>query len=305
MKPFIRSLNIRERKGYVFSVCYSCFVFFHLFIVKVVSSKLNLGYLTLITESGAVISLICFYRILMTLKKFTKTNSLEIKKILHGGIFSFLSYILIIASLYWSSITITCLMLRLYPFFFLISEYIMNDYELTHSEITSFIISFITGLIIIISTANSEKTAGVFLGLLGLVFKVIATQYWKHSRGVAIDLLLLSVGFISAGVGGVLMVFTYKNIEKLSPLAWIFIVLNAFATYYTRIFLLKVIKVISNVNKIVILNCLLLILALPVDYFVFGDKFNWYYLTLILIGVNSIFFTQNVFRRGQLAKNKN
>ena len=35
MKPFIRSLNIRERKGYVFSVCYSCFVFFHLFIVKV------------------------------------------------------------------------------------------------------------------------------------------------------------------------------------------------------------------------------------------------------------------------------
>lgn len=302
---FIRSLNIKERKGYIFSICYSCFVFIHLFIVKTVSSKLKIGYLTLITESGSVISLICFYRILMTLQKFKKTNSLEIKKIFHGGIFSFLSYTLIISSLYWSSITITCLMLRLYPFFFLISEYLINDYKFTHNEITSFIISFITSLIIIISSVGSEKTSGLFLGLLGLMFKVIATQYWKLSRGVTIDLLLLSVGFISAGIGGTLMIFTYKKIEKLSPLAWLFIVLNAFATYYTRLFLLKVIKEITNVDKIVILNSLLLIFALPVDYFVFGDKFNWAYLSLILIGINSIFFTQNVFRRGQLAKSNN
>ena len=304
MKPFIRSLNIRERKGYVFSVCYSCFVFLHLFIVKFVSSKLHIGYLTLVTESGALISLICFYRILMTLKKFGKTNTLEVKLIFHGGVFSFLAYSLIIASLYWSSITTTCLMLRMYPFIFLLSEYVMNDFELTHNEITAFVISLITFIIIFLTSNDSRKTPGIILGILAIFFKVVATQYWTHSRGIVIDLLLLSVGFISSSVGGILLLFTSDKMEHLNFLGWVFIILNAFATYYTRIFLLKVIKVVSNVDKIVILNFPLIILAMPIDYFIFGEEFNWFYLSLILIGANSIFFTQILFRRSQMNKGK-
>ena len=133
---------------------------------------------------------------------------------------------------------------------------------------------------------------------------MVATQYWKHSRGIAIDLLLLSVGFISSGVGGILLIFTSDKMERLSFLGWVFIILNAFATYYTRIFLLKVIKIVSNVDKIVILNFPLIILAMPIDYFVFGEKFNWFYLALTSIGANSIFFTQSLFRSSQMNKGK-
>ena len=133
---------------------------------------------------------------------------------------------------------------------------------------------------------------------------MVATQYWKHSRGIVIDLLLLSVGFISSSVGGILLLFTSDKMEHLNFLGWVFIILNAFATYYTRIFLLKVIKVVSNVDKIVILNFPLIILAMPIDYFIFGEEFNWFYLSLILIGANSIFFTQILFRRSQMNKGK-
>lgn len=302
MKAFIRTLTIKERKGYVFSICYTCFIFVHVLLVKLMAFQLKMSYLTMICESGSIISFICIYRILMTLKKFRKESFQDGNAIIVGGFYSFCSFSSLLGSLYWVSLTDYFIIERLYPFLFLLSEYFMSDREMSKNEITCFAFTLIAFLMIYLPMTENSKNPGSFFALFSIITKVIATRYWKNTYGIRTDLLLLSVGCLCVIGGGVLMITMNIQMEKINVGGWLLLILNAFATYYTRIFLLKLLKIVTNFDKIVVFNLVCIICSLIVDLFYLKEEFDFYYLGIILIVANSLFFTHSVIRTSQANK---
>ena len=299
MKAFLRTLNSKEIKGYVFSLYYTFFLLTHLFLVKLLQIHYNISYLTLLTQTGSIISLMSFYRIFMTLNKIATTSSLDFMQMFHGGFFSFMSYAFITLSLYYLSVTNFMLIFRLYPFIFLFAVYGLDNYPITQNEFVCFIVSLLSIFVILIPGMDNQLIIGVVIVIFALTCKVIATKYWKRARGITVDFLLLSVGFLSAGIGGVLMITTRDKIEYLNYNGWIYIVLNGLSTYYARIFLLKVTKYIRNVSKIVVFNTFGILVAMVVEIFVYGEVFSVWYYGLGLVLVNSVFFTKELIKGGQ------
>ena len=52
MKAFIRKLSIKERQGFINSIIYSSFSFFHLLLTKSILNHKKISYITLIFISG-------------------------------------------------------------------------------------------------------------------------------------------------------------------------------------------------------------------------------------------------------------
>lgn len=238
----------------------------------------------------------------MTLKKFKNESFQDGNTIIVGGFYSFCSFSSLLGSLYWIALTDFFIIERLYPFLFLLTEYFMSDREITRNEITCFAFTLISLLLIYLPVTENPKSPGLFLAVFSIITKVIATRYWKNTCGIRTDLLLLSVGCLCVIVGGVLMITMNIKMEKIYIGGWLLLILNAFATYYTRIFLLKLLKIVTNFDKIVVFNLVCIILSLIVDIFYLKEEFDFYYLGIILLLANALFFTHNVIRTSQANK---
>ncbi len=82
------------------------------------------------------------------------------------------------------------------------------------------------------------------------------------------------------------MVIIYNKMEYIGKLLWFLIVLNAFTTYLMKIFFNKLIKNNSNHQKLLILNIIILIFSIPIDYFFLDESFNYYYLCVIFLFID-------------------
>ena len=171
MKAFLRTLNSKEIKGYVFSLYYTFFLLTHLFLVKLLQIHYNISYLTLLTHTGSIISLMSFYRIFMTLNKIATTSSLDFMQMFHGGFFSFMSYAFITLSLYYLSVTNFMLIFRLYPFIFLFAVYGLDNSPITQNEFVCFIVSLLLIFVILIPGMDNQLIIGVVIVILHLLVK--------------------------------------------------------------------------------------------------------------------------------------
>ena len=268
MKAFIRTLSIKERKGYMDTIIYSVFFGLHILITKFILYKLKLNYITLLSLSGSLLILMSFYRIFRSIKKY---NALEKEKLSEfnflEGIYSFITYGGLLASLNWTSLTNVVLITNIFCFF-----------------------------IIFIPLLGSEQAPGILLCLISVIFKFISNKYQKKTKGIKIDMLILNIGFYSAYFGGILMVIFYNKMEHIGTFLWLLIILNAFTTYIMKIFLNKLINNNLNYTKLLVFNLMALLIALPIDLILFNEHFSYFYILLFLLSIDIFFFYKNVIK---------
>ena len=298
MKAFLRKLDINERKGYTHSVIYSMFCGIHILITKILLEKTEIHFLTLLSLSGSLLILMSFYRIFRSIKKYKAMKDKEKMtqiNFLHG-IYSFITYSCLLASLKWTSLSNVTFITRLYPFIAMFNRYISISESIPTHHIYCFIVYIICFLIIFIPLLSSNQAPGIFLCLISSIFKFISNKYWSQSKGIKVDILVLNIGFHSACIGGFLMVILYNKMEYIGKWLWCLIILNAFTTYYMKIFFNKLIKNNSNNQKLLIFNLMILIFTLPIDYTLFKEKFGYYYLVLICLSIDLFFFYKKVIK---------
>ena len=105
---------------------------------------------------------------------------------------------------------------------------------------------------------------------------------------------MLNIGFFNAFFGGIIVITTFDKVESVGKLKWILIILNAFMTYYMKIFINKVLKGDANEQKLLIFNVLSLIFAIPIDYYFFGLTFYYNYFVLIFSFIEIFFFYKKI-----------
>ncbi|MCQ2816474.1 MAG: hypothetical protein MJ252_04320 [archaeon] len=291
MKKLFRKLNIKERKAIIFSMCYTVFTFFHFVTVKILDTKIKL-------------SLICFIRISMTVNKLIALKKEDFLPLFKNGFLSFISYAFQMYSIYLLSLTNLSIIIRLFPFLFLLTSN-LNDQYVIHNDLRiSFFFSLLMFFIILLRNIDGTYILGIFTCLLSIIFKVISCLSWKGSKGVMKDFLLLDIGYLSSGVGLVFIIFLRNQMENISSIAWIFLIFNALTIYYKKIFLLKLLSNNDNIDKIIIYNIAMILLNLVLDVFIFGYTYDGYYLALIVLVINSFFFCQSVLRKLQKKREK-
>ena len=299
MKAFIRRLSINERKRYMLSIIYSTFCGIHILITKIILIKLKIHYLTLLTLSGSLLILMSFYRIFRSIKKYqaikekeqlTQVNILQ-------GIYSFIIYGSLLASLNWTSLTNVVLITRLFPFIVMFNNFISESKSIPSYHLYCFLAYIFCFLMIFIPLLNTNQAPGIFLCLISVIFKFITNKFWSQAKGIKMDILVLNIGFYSAYIGGILMVIIYDKMQHIGKLGWFLIILNALATYNMKIFLNKLIKNKRNNQKLLILNIMILIIALPIDLLFFKERFSYYYFVLVFLSIDIFFFYKKVIKQ--------
>lgn len=296
MKAFIRKLSINERKGYMNSIIYSMFCGFHILITKIILHRLKIHYLTLLCLSGSLLILMSFYRIFRSIKKLKATKDNENPINFLEGIYSFLSYSLLIAALKYTSLTNVILISKVFPFIIMFNRYISESKSIPSYHLYCFLVYIFCFVMIFIPLLGTPHAPGIFLCIISIIFKFISNKYWSKAKGINVDLLVLSIGFYSAYIGGILMVIIYNKMENIGKLLWLLIILNAFTTYLMKIFFNKLIKNNSNHQKLLILNIIILIFAIPIDYFFLDERFNYYYLCVIFLFIDVFYFYKKVIK---------
>ena len=299
MKAYIRTLNIKERKGFISSICYSFFTPFQLITVRILSSSLD--YFTVTALTGAIINVLCCYRVVMTLEKLSRRNASDFKLIFNAGVFSFFGFALDNLSVYFTSVSNIIMLSRLFPFMVLMTENIVNDFELTSSEVNCMIVSVIIVLGIMLRFVDSIQFFGFICALAGMAMKTIAITLWKSAKGISVDIVMMSIGVLSCIFGGTGMMIKNSSMRKIG-LKWFIVVINAICSYYSRIFVLKIVKNTRNMDKVIVMNLLAVLMCFIVDYFCFEVKFDFFYLVLCIVVINSIFFTISVLKKAQSNK---
>ena len=299
MKAFIRRLSINERKGYMHSIIYSTFCGIHILITKIILNELKIHYLTLLTLSGSLLILMSFYRIFRSIKKYqaikekeqlTQANVLQ-------GIYSFIIYGGLLASLNWTSLTNVVLITRLFPFIVMFNNFISESKSIPSYHLYCFLAYIFCFLMIFIPLLNTNQAPGIFLCLILIIFKFIKNKFWSQAKGIKMDILVLNIGFYSAYIGGILMVIIYDKMQHIGKLGWLLIILNALATYNMKIFLNKLIKNKRNNIKLFILKIMILIIALPIDLLFFKERFSYYYFVLVFLYIDIFFFYKKVIKQ--------
>ena len=299
MKAFIRRLSINERKGYMHSIIYSTFCGIHILITKIILIKLKIHYLTLLTLSGSLLILMSFYRIFRSIKKYqaikekeqlTQVNVLQ-------GIYSFIIYGGLLASLNWTSLTNVVLITRLFPFIVMFNNFIYESKSIPSYHLYCFLAYIFCFLMIFIPLLNTNQAPGIFLCLISVIFKFITNKFWSQAKGIKVDILVLNIGFYSAYLGGILMVIIYDKMQHIGKLGWFLIILNALASYNMKIFLNKLIKNKRNNLNLLILKIMILIIALPIDLLFFKERFSYYYFVLVFLSIDIFFFYKKVIKQ--------
>ena len=299
MKAFIRRLSINERKRYMLSIIYSTFCGIHILITKIILNKLKIHYLTLLTLSGSLLILMSFYRIFRSIKKYqaikekeqlTQVNILQ-------GIYSFIIYGGLLASLNWTSLTNVVLITRLFPFIVMFNKFISASKSIPSYLLYCFLAYIFCFLMIFIPLLSTNQAPGIFLCLISVIFKFITNKFWSQAKGIKMDILVLNIGFYSAYIGGILMVIIYDKMQHIGKLGWFLIILNALAIYNMKIFLNKLIKNKRNNLKLLILNIMILIIALPIDLLFFKERFSYYYFVLVFLSIDIFFFYKKVIKQ--------
>ena len=290
MKAFIRRLSIRERKNYIYSIIYALFSFFHILLTKTILYNSKITYLTLITLTGSLLIMMSFYRIFRSFKKFQiiKKEGKEIN--FAEGFNSFISYFCSIAALDSTSLTNVIFIDHLFPILLFFNRSISKTENISSHQLASFIIYIFCFLFIFIPALYKDPGPGVVLYLLSVIFKFAANKYGHNSKDMDVDLLMLNIGFYNVVIGGILMVIWFDQVEIFGKLIWFLILLNALTSYVMKIFLNKVLKGNNNEQNLMILNIIIMIFAVPIDYYFFKQIFYYNYLVLLFSSVEIFFF---------------
>ena len=294
MKAFFRKLSIEERKGFINSIIYSIFSFLHILLTKTILYNSKISFITIIFISGSLLIMMSFYRIFRLMKKFESNKKENIKINFILGFNLFLSYFCIISSVNTTSLTNVVFIFRLYSFLLMINKILKNKKNISSHKLSSFIIYFICFLFIFFPALYHDPGYGVLFCLISIIFKFSSYKYLSNAKSINVDLIMLNIGFYSAFFGGIIIITTFDQIEYVGKIMWILIILNAFVTYFMKIFLHKILKGDTNERILILLNVILLFFTLPIDFFLFGQIFYYNYLLLLFSFVEIYFFYKEV-----------
>lgn len=294
MKAFIRKLSIKERKGFLNSMIYSLFSFLNLLLTKSILNHKKISYITLIFISGSLLTLMSIYRIFRSMKKFKSNKKENLKINFIVGAISFLSYFFLTTSVDTTSLTNIVFISRIYPFLLMMNRILTDNASISSQKIISFLIYIVSFLIIFFPALYRESGFGVLFCLISVILKFSSFKYLTKAKGINIDLLMLNIGFYNAFFGGIIVITTFDKIEHIGKIKWILIILNAFMTYFMKIFMNKVLKGERNEQKLIILNILVLIFVMPIDYYTFGQVFYYNYLVIVFSFIEVYFFYKKI-----------
>ena len=303
MKAFIRRLSIKERKGFVNSIIYTIFSFMHLILTKTILYHSKISYITLLFISGSLLILMSFYRIFRLMKKFKSNKTENIKINFIAGFNSFISYFCLISSINSTSLTNIVFITRLFPFFIILNR--IKESKLLSYHLAWFITYIITFLFIFFPALYRESGFGVLFFLFSICFKFSSYKYLSKAKGINIDFLMLNIGFYNTFFGGIIVITKFDQIEYISGFMWILILLNVMSSYFMKIFMNKVLR--KNINerndnentnnerntnelKLMILNIIIMYFTLPIDFYIFGEKFYYNYLVLLFSFIEIFLF---------------
>ena len=295
MKAFIRKLNINERKGYMHSIIYSIFFGFHILITKFILYKLHFHYLFLLSLSGSLLILMSFYRIFRSIKKCKFKDKILYQNNWSDGFYSFIAYAGLLISLNWTSLTNVILTNRLFPFIFMFSSLISKSKSIPTYYLYCFCAYLLCIIFIFFPLLKTDQAPGIIICIISEIFRFVANKTSSQVKGIKIDILILNIGFYSVYVGGIIMVIIYDKMEHISKLLWLLIIINTFNTYVMKIFLNKLIKNNNN-QKLLICNLLILAFSIPIDFFLFNEKFSFNYFALIFLSIDIFFFYKKVIK---------
>ena len=294
MKAFIRKLSIKERKGFLNSMIYSLFSFLNLLLTKSILNHKKISYITLIFISGSLLTMMSIYRIFRSTKKFKSNKKENLKINFIVGAISFLSYFFLTTSVDTTSLTNIVFISRIYPFLLMMNRILTDNASISSQKIISFLIYIVSFLIIFFPALYRESGFGVLFCLISVILKFSSFKYLTKAKGINIDLLMLNIGFYNAFFGGIIVITTFDKIEHIGKIKWILIILNAFMTYFMKIFMNKVLKGERNEQKLIILNILVLIFVMPIDYYMFGQVFYYNYLVIFFSFIEVYFFYKKI-----------
>ena len=294
MKVFFRKLSIEGRKGFINSIIYTIFSFLHILLTKTILYNSKISPITIIFISGSLLVMMSFYRIFRLMKKFESNKNENIKINFIVGFNLFLSYFCIISSVNTTSLTNIIFIFRLYSFLLMINKIIKNKKNISSHQLASFIMYFICFLFIFFPALYHDPGYGALFCLISFIFKFSSYKYLSQAKSINVDLLMLNIGFYSSFFGGAIIITTFDQIEFIGRFMWILIILNAFVTYFMKIFLHKILKGDTNERILIILNVIFLIFTLPIDFFLFGEIFYYNYLLLLFSFVEIYFFYKEV-----------
>ena len=294
MKAFIRKLSIKERKGYINSIIYAIFSFFHILLTKTILYNSKISYLTLITLTGSLFIMMSFYRIFRSLKKYKSFQKKGNKIKFINGLNSFISYFFSIAGLDSTSLTNVVFIEHLFPFLLLLNQSIVKTENISIPQYACFFIYIFCFLFIFIPALYRDPGPGIALYLFSIIFKFSANKYSNNSKDTDVDILMLNIGFYNAFIGGILIVIMFDEINHVGKFMWFLIALNALTSYFMKIFFNKVLKSDNKEQKLMILNIIILLFVIPIDYFLFKQIFYYNYLVLLLFSVEIFFFYKQI-----------
>ena len=294
MKTFIRKLSIKERKGFINSIIYSIFSFIHVILTKYILFHSKISFITLLFISGSILIMMGFYRIFRLIKKFRSTEKDSMKINFIVGLNSFFSYFFLTASIASTSLTNIAFITKLYPYLIILNHHLSKAENIPNHQLVSFIIYLFSFIIIFFPALYRESGFGVFFCLISILFKFSSLKFLSKAKGINVDLLMVNIGFYNAFFGGMIVIITFDKVERIGKFTWILIILNAFTTYFMKIFLNKVLKGNNNEVKLMILNVLFMLFVFPLDIYVFGQTFYYNYLVLIFSFAEFFFFYKKV-----------
>ena len=235
-----------------------------------------------------------FYRIFRLIKKFRSTEKDSMKINFIVGLNSFFSYFFLTASIASTSLTNIAFITKLYPYLIILNHHLSKAENIPNHQLVSFIIYLFSFIIIFFPALYRESGFGVFFCLISILFKFSSLKFLSKAKGINVDLLMVNIGFYNAFFGGMIVIITFDKVERIGKFTWILIILNAFTTYFMKIFLNKVLKGNNNEVKLMILNVLFMLFVFPLDIYVFGQTFYYNYLVLIFSFIDFFFFYKKV-----------
>lgn len=301
MKAFIRSLNIEERKCYTYMVFYTFFQCLSVLLIKIMSQTFKIGLLTLITERGCIISLICSVRIIISIRnnKAKIEEIVERKKFKHvilRGFVNCLMYTFVLFSIYYSSLTSYFTIIKISYFLSLfISKYILKE-KIQNYQYMGFFFDFIGIICIMLAIFSQENFKGILLNLIVLILYSFIPIINKNCPGSNIDILIFFMAIFSAAFGCYLMVVFSDQVFELKFGHWLMIIVCSVFCYYEMFFLIKTIKIINSIDRLVPLALIPLLFSFLIDLIFYDTEISFLIIFgFLIMTANTLFYLKEIF----------
>lgn len=307
MKAFIRTLNIEERKDYIYVIFYTIFQSLSALLIKIMNQKLHFNNLTIITERGSLMALICLGRIIINFRN-NKEKRHEVSELsnyrgtLSRGLINSLIYICLVFSISYIPMSSFFMISRLSFFGTIFIAKQRSRESIDFSLILNSIVNVFGTIVIMIAetetfTHNEDNYIGLIFAILSLILNTYADLNYKFIQNTNTDLSILFNGIFTVIFGCFLSINYKKSMEKLDFSDWIFVLLLSVFSYYSSFFHIKAVKRTENFIRLVPFSFLSIIFTYMLGLIFFNQGLRFCdILGVLIILLNTYYHTKNIIK---------